>query len=147
MHRFYQILQRWLPTYHKARFADTILWTTTNGIFTLGNVIALAVALYLWNQKAISIGTAYIFFYYTTLLSEPIEQIRTQLEDLQQAEASIYRIQDLFQVRSPLSVGGEQKLSHGALSVTFANVSFSYSDVKGQALRGYASQSQIQNQN
>lgn len=128
MHRFYKILQRWLPTYHKARFADTILWTTTNAIFTLGNVVALAVALYLWNQKAITIGTAYIFFYYTTLLSEPIEQIRTQLEDLQQAEASIYRIQDLFQVRSQLSAGGKEVLPNGALSVTFANVSFSYND-------------------
>ncbi|MBE9001840.1 ABC transporter ATP-binding protein [Nostoc sp. LEGE 12447] len=133
MHRFYKILHRWLPTYHKARFADTILWTTTNGIFTLGNVIALAVALYLWNQKAITIGTAYIFFYYTTLLSEPIEQIRTQLEELQQAEASIYRIQDLFQVQSQLSAGGKERLPHGALSVTFENVSFSYSDVQGQA--------------
>ncbi|MBW4609129.1 MAG: ABC transporter ATP-binding protein/permease [Hassallia sp. WJT32-NPBG1] len=128
MHRFYKILQRWLPTYHKARFADTILWGTTNTIFTLGNVIALAVALYLWNQKAITIGTAYIFFYYTTLLSEPIEQIRTQLEELQQAEASIYRIQDLFGVQSQLSAGGKERLPHGALSVTFVNVSFSYND-------------------
>ncbi|MBE9005511.1 ABC transporter ATP-binding protein [Fortiea sp. LEGE XX443] len=133
MHRFYKILHRWLPTYHQARFADTILWTTTNGIFALGNVIALAVALYLWNQKAITIGTAYIFFYYTTLLSEPIEQIRTQLEDLQQAEASIYRIQDLFQVRSQLNAGGKKLLPHGALSVIFENVSFSYSDIQGQA--------------
>ncbi|MBE9034037.1 ABC transporter ATP-binding protein [aff. Roholtiella sp. LEGE 12411] len=128
MHRFYKILQRWLPTYHKARFADTILWGTTNGIFTLGNIIALAVALYLWNQKAITIGTAYIFFYYTTLLSEPIEQIRTQLEELQQAEASIYRIQDLFQMQSQLSAGGKELLPNGALSVTFTNVSFSYNE-------------------
>ncbi|MEA5627653.1 ABC transporter ATP-binding protein [Nostoc sp. UHCC 0251] len=128
MHRFYKILQRWLPTYHKARFADTILWTTTNGIFTLGNVIALAVALYLWNQKAITIGTAYIFFYYTTLLSEPIEQIRTQLEELQQAEASIYRVQDLLGVQSQLSAGGKERLPHGALAVKFENVSFSYSE-------------------
>jgi ABC-type multidrug transport system fused ATPase/permease subunit len=128
MHRFYKILQRWLPIYHKARFADTILWGTTNAIFTLGNVIALAIALYLWNQKAITIGTAYIFFYYTTLLSEPIEQIRTQLEELQQAEASIYRIQDLFGVQSQLSAGGKERLPHGALSVTFENVSFSYSE-------------------
>jgi ATP-binding cassette subfamily B protein/ATP-binding cassette subfamily C protein len=30
MHRFYKILQRWLPTYHKARFADTILWDYNN---------------------------------------------------------------------------------------------------------------------
>ncbi|MBD2208310.1 ABC transporter ATP-binding protein [Nostoc linckia FACHB-104] len=133
MHRFYKILQRWLPTYHKARFADTILWVTTNGIFTLGNVIALTVALYLWNQKAITIGTAYIFFYYTNLLSEPIEQIRTQLEDLQQAEASIYRIQDLFQLQSQLTAEGEELLPNGALSVTFENVSFSYTDVSGEA--------------
>lgn len=128
MYRFYKILQYWLPSYHKARFADTILWTTTNSIFMLGYVIALAVALYLWNQKAITIGTAYIFFYYTTLLSEPIEQIRTQLEDLQQAEASIYRIQDLFQVQSQLDAGGKELLPHGALSVTFDNISFSYQD-------------------
>lgn len=133
MHRFYKILQRWLPTYYKARFADTILWGTTNAIFTLGNIIALAVALYLWNQKAITIGTAYILFYYTALLAEPIEQIRTQLEDLQQAEASIYRIQDLFQTQSQLSAGGKKQLPDGALSVTFANVSFSYSDVQEQA--------------
>jgi ABC-type multidrug transport system fused ATPase/permease subunit len=66
-------------------------------------------------------------------LSEPIEQIRTQLEDLQQAEASIYRIQDLFQVQSQLNVGGKELLPNGALSVTFENVSFSYSDVQGQA--------------
>lgn len=126
MQRFYKILRRWLPTYHKARFADTILWGTTNGIFTVGSVVALTVGLYLWNQKIITIGTVYLFFYYTTLLSEPIEQIRTQLEDLQQAEASICRIQDLFQIQSQLNAGGEKSLPDGSFSVTFEKVSFSY---------------------
>jgi ABC-type multidrug transport system fused ATPase/permease subunit len=128
MHRFHKILQRWLPVFHKARFASTILWGTTNGIFTLGTAIALSVGAYLWSQNIITIGTVYILYYYTNLLSEPIEQIRNQFEDLQQAEASIYRIQDLLQVKSQLSAGGEQKLPQGALSVTFNNVSFSYND-------------------
>jgi ABC-type multidrug transport system fused ATPase/permease subunit len=128
MHRFYKILQRWLPSYHKARFADTILWGTTNGLFALSNVIILTVGAYLWNQQAITIGTVYLFFYYTSLLKEPIDRIRTQLEDLQQAEASIYRILDLFQVQTRLSAGGEDSLPTHALSVAFENVSFSYND-------------------
>lgn len=128
MHRFHKILQLWLPVFHKARFASTILWGTTNGIFTLGTAIALSVGAYLWSKNIITIGTVYILYYYTNLLSEPIEQIRNQFENLQQAEASIYRIQNLLQVKSKISVGGEQQLPHRALSVTFNNVSFSYND-------------------
>ncbi|MDB9446075.1 ABC transporter ATP-binding protein [Anabaena sp. CS-542/02] len=128
MHRFQKILQLWLPVFHKARFASTILWGTTNGIFTLGTAIALSVGAYLWSKNIITIGTVYILYYYTNLLSEPIEQIRNQFENLQQAEASIYRIQNLLQVKSKISVGGEQQLPHRALSVTFNNVSFSYND-------------------
>ncbi|MEH2447417.1 MAG: ABC transporter ATP-binding protein [Nostoc sp.] len=128
MHRFHKILQHWLPIFHKARFASTILWGTTNAIFTLGTAIALSVGAYLWSQNIITIGTVYLLYYYTNLLNEPIEQIRNQFEDLQQAEASIYRIQDLLQIKSQLSAGGEQQLPHGALSVTFENVSFSYHD-------------------
>jgi ABC-type multidrug transport system fused ATPase/permease subunit len=128
MHRFHKILQLWLPVFHKARFASTILWGTTNGIFTLGTAIALSVGAYLWSKNIITIGTVYILYYYTNLLSEPIEQIRNQFENLQQAEASIYRIQNFLQVKSKISVGGEQQLPQRALSVTFNNVSFSYND-------------------
>jgi len=128
MHRFYKIIRNWLPIFHKARFADTILWTTTNGIFTLGSVIALTVGAYLWNQQAITIGTVYLLYYYTTILSEPIEQIRNQFEDLQQADASIYRITDLLQVQSQLRTDGKTTLSPGALAITFENVSFGYND-------------------
>ncbi|MBD6617813.1 ABC transporter ATP-binding protein [Komarekiella sp. 'clone 1'] len=128
MHRFYKIIRNWLPIFHKARFADTILWVTTNGIFTLGSVIALTVGAYLWNQQAITIGTVYLLYYYTITLTEPIEQIRNQFEDLQQADASIYRITDLLQVQSQLSADGDKSIPPGALSITFENVSFSYND-------------------
>jgi ATP-binding cassette subfamily B protein/ATP-binding cassette subfamily C protein len=128
MHRFYTIIRNWLPIFHKARLADTILWVTTNGMFTFGSVVALIVGAYLWSQQAITIGTVYLLYYYTNILSEPIEQIRNQFEDLQQADASIYRITDLLQVQSQLSTGGEQSIPPGALSIAFENVSFGYND-------------------
>lgn len=126
MHRFYKIVQRWLPIFHKARLTATVLWGSSVGLFALGNAIALAVGAYLWSQGALSIGTVYLIFYYTNLLRQPIEQIRTQLEELQQAEASIYRIRELFQIQSKLTISGNQLLSANALSVDFQQVWFSY---------------------
>ncbi|HIK06855.1 MAG TPA: ABC transporter ATP-binding protein [Trichormus sp. M33_DOE_039] len=136
MHRFYTIIRNWLPIFHKARFADTILWVTTNGIFTLGSVVALIVGAYLWSQQTITIGTVYLLYYYTNILSEPIEQIRNQFEDLQQADASIYRITDLLQVQSQLRTSGEKSLPPGALSIAFDNVSFGYND-RGSGTRDW----------
>ena len=126
MQRFYRVLQGWLPLYHQARFTSTLLWTGSVGLFTVGNAIALFLAAYLWNRQAITIGSAYLIFHYTNLLSEPIERIREELEQLQQVEASIYRIQELFQLESCLQDKGQIPLPSAALSVKLENVWFSY---------------------
>lgn len=126
MHHFYRILQQWLPVYHKARFAGTLLWGTSIGLFTLGNTIALCVCAYLWQQQAITLGAAYLLFHYSNLLRQPIETIREELEDLQKAEASIHRIRDLLHIQPQLSMSGDRSLPDGAFSVTFENVWFSY---------------------
>lgn len=147
MYRFHEILQRRLPVFQKARFASTVLWATSVGLFTTGNAIALAVTAYLWNQNAISIGTAYLIFHYTNLLNQPIERIREELEELQQVEASIHRIQELFQTQSHLNTEGDSLLSAGALSVTFKHVWFSYGKGSTQSQLTYPlsySSSQLQ---
>lgn len=126
MHRFYRIVQAWLPIYHQARFTSTLLWAGSVGLFTVGNAIALILIAYLWNQQAITIGTAYLIFHYTNLLSQPIERIREELEQLQQVEASIHRIRELFQLRSNLLESGTLFLPPGPFSISFKNVSFWY---------------------
>ncbi|MUL35008.1 ABC transporter ATP-binding protein [Gloeocapsopsis dulcis] len=137
MRRFHQILQRWLPVYQKARFTSTILWSTSVGLFTTGNAIALAVSAYLWNQNAITIGSAYLIFHYTNLLNQPIERIREELEELQQVEASIYRIREILQIQSRLSKGGDRPLVQGALSVACEQVWFSYQLAQQTAPNSY----------
>ncbi|XQQ06908.1 MAG: ABC transporter ATP-binding protein [Leptolyngbya sp. IPPAS B-1204] len=128
MRQFHRLLQQWLPIYQKARFASTVLWATSVGLFTTGNAIALAVSAYLWQQQAITIGTAYVIFHYTNLLAQPIERIREELEELQQVEASLQRIQALLQVQARLPAGGDAVLPAGALAVTFEQVWFSYEE-------------------
>jgi ATP-binding cassette subfamily C protein len=126
LNRFYHIMRRWLAAFHKARFTSTLLWGSTVGLFTIGNAIALAIGAYLWNRDAITIGTVYLIFYYATLLRDPIERIREELEQLQQATASFQRIQDLLADHSQLHSGGQAVVPEGALSVAFDRVWFGY---------------------
>lgn len=126
MDRCYRILRRWLKVFHQARFTSTLLWGTTVGLFSVGTAIALALGAYLWSRDAITIGTVYLLYYYATLLEDPIEKIREELEQFQQAAASFERIQDLLQQQSNLRSGGQAVLPQDALSVAFKAVRFGY---------------------
>jgi len=61
------------------------------------------------------------------MLAQPIDAIRTQLQDLQQADASIARVRELMATRSRLEDGTES-VPPGALSVAFRAVHFGYED-------------------
>lgn len=131
MQRCYRMLRVWLKAFHRARFTSTLLWGTTVGLFSMGTAIALALGAYLWSRNAITIGTVYLLYYYATLLEEPIERIREELEQFQQAAASFGRIQDLLQQRSHLRSGHlrsdrQAVLPKGSLSVKFEAVQFGY---------------------
>ncbi len=95
-------------------------------VFALGTAIALGLGVMLYQAGLITLGTVYRIFAYTMLLSDPIDQITRQLQDLQQAGASITRIGDLMRERSTILDGAGPALSSGALSVQFEDVTFGY---------------------
>jgi ABC-type multidrug transport system fused ATPase/permease subunit len=128
MRRFYELLRGWLPIQRKAGLAGYSMWMTTLMVFAAGNAVAFALGAYLWHAGTITIGTVYIIFYYTELLRKPIEQIRTQMQDLQKASASIGRVEELFQTESRIKDGAGAAIRSGALSVAFESVTFGYDD-------------------
>ncbi len=127
LRRFYQLLQPLLRGKRRARMAGALSSATTLTIFVLGSALMMGLGAYLWSIKAITLGTVYLFWSYTDLLSQPIQQIRDQLQDLQQAEACIQRIEQLFSTQSAISES-EQAIEapQGPLSVAFHNVTFGY---------------------
>lgn len=126
MHRFYELLRGWLPVQRRAGLAGYSMWITTLGLFSVGTAVAFAIGGYLWSMGIITLGTVYLIFYYTEMLTRPIEQIRTQLQELQKAGASITRVRELLHTPSRIDVGGEARLPGGALEVAFEGVTFSY---------------------
>ena len=125
-HRFHGMLQQWLPIFHRARLAQTLLWGSSVALLTTGNVIALSVGAYLWSQNVITLGTVYLIFYYANQLRQPMASILGELTDFQQAQASILRVQELLTTPSRLPAAGERTLPSGALAVAFDQVWFSY---------------------
>ncbi len=130
MRRFYELIRSWLPIRWRSSMGWYMMWITTLLTFALGNALALGLGAYLWSKGTISLGTVYLIFYFTNLLNDPLEQIRQQLQQLQQAGAGVARIRQLLGIQPTIVDGPGQQLPAGALSVEFRGVSFSYTGDK-----------------
>ncbi len=128
MNRFYDMTRRMLPMRVRAFMGYFLMWSTTILVFALGNAAAFVVCAILWKRGELTIGSAYLVFYYTELLAKPIEKIRTQLEDLQKADASLVRIGELLATRSAVQDGPGASLPSGPAAVELRGVTFSYEE-------------------
>ncbi|GAA0401069.1 ABC transporter ATP-binding protein [Paenibacillus motobuensis] len=128
MNRFYNLSRRMLPVRVRAFMGFCMMWSTTILVFTLGNAAAFIICYYLWKRGELTIGSVYLVFYYTELLAKPIEKIRTQLEDLQKADASLVRVRELLNTKSKIIDGPGAPLPQAPLSVEFDSLTFSYEE-------------------
>ena len=92
----------------------------------LGATLALAATLYLRNEM--SIGTVFLLMTYIGLLESPLNNIRRQIANLQQALASVGRINELLQLRPQVQERGTAVLPVRAPAVAFEAVTFGYKD-------------------
>ena len=104
-----------------------ISWRSLNAAIEIGAVLSLAVGALLALDGVLTIGQVYLIVAYTTMLNRPVEELMRQLDDLQQALASIARVQQLF-ATEPRIVDAEQgrPLPDEPLSVELDGVSFAY---------------------
>jgi ATP-binding cassette subfamily B protein len=109
----------------RATFISSGSASLTTLLFALGTALGLGLSALLFQSGAFTLGAVYLVFTYSVLLSRPIEQITRQLQDLQQAGASLARVQALLAER-PTLVSGADRLPDGALSVQFDRVTFAY---------------------
>ncbi len=131
MRRFYELMRVFYRRELKAGLMVNIMINTTELLFTFGNTAAFVIGAYLFRGNLISIGTVYIIFQYSGMLTMPIQRITQQMEQLQRASAGISRIRELFNVQSRISDPDQSQrpgLPEGALALAFDNVSFGYED-------------------
>lgn len=123
---FYGMMRGRLKAELKAGRGMAIMLTASFGLIAVGLTTALGISAYLVQAGAITIGTAYMIYYYTEQIRRPVEQITNQMQDLARAGASITRIEQLLQTRSRLADGPGRALPDGPLSVEVSGVTFGY---------------------
>ena len=132
---FLEVIRRWYRRELKAGMMFSVVLNTTFFLFGLGNAIALAVGADLFLGDSISIGTVYLIFHYSNMLSQPIEHFTSQMDTFQRATGSIYRILELTRTRSKIVDGRGGALPTGPLSVALEDISFAY-DGSDSVLKG-----------
>ena len=126
LRRFSEALTVFLNDTRKAWVKGSVIWLASLITFTLGNITALAMGAWLFQQGVLTIGAVYIIFHYNEMLRRPLETITRQMQDLQRAGGSIARIKELLGMQSATLDGEGEPISDGTLALGFDGVTFSY---------------------
>jgi ABC-type multidrug transport system fused ATPase/permease subunit len=106
-----------------------LTWRSLNTAITIGAILSLTIGALLALDGVLTIGQVYLIFAYTSMLNHPVEELMRQLDDLQQAIASIARVQQLFATEPQIADAPQHALlPAGPLSVELDTVSFAYPD-------------------
>ncbi|GBE21535.1 MAG TPA: ABC transporter ATP-binding protein [Actinobacteria bacterium] len=126
--RFSQHLREWLPASVRGFMGWAHLWSTNIVLFSALTALVYWLGSRFFGEGALSIGSVYLVFSYSELMRQPMDRIRTQMQDLQKAAAALTRVETLLALESRLPQDGTMLLPTGALSVALQGVSFAYHD-------------------
>ncbi|HEX3723971.1 MAG TPA: ABC transporter ATP-binding protein [Nitrolancea sp.] len=128
LRRCAEVMRSWLAVTQKAGMKGYQLIASSQGLFGIGIAVAFALSAMLFREGTLTIGTVYLIFQYTEVLRQPTEQIRNEVQDLQQADASIGRIEALLATAPRLADGTGGTLPEGRLPLELDGVSFGYAE-------------------
>jgi ABC-type multidrug transport system fused ATPase/permease subunit len=128
LRRCAEVMRSWLRVTIEAGMRGYAIVASSQGLFALGTATAFGLSAMLYREGTLTIGAVYLVFQYTELLRRPIEQIRNEVQDLQQADASLGRVETLLRTAPSLTDGPGEALPPGPLAVELDGVSFGYAE-------------------
>ena len=124
--RFTEIMRVWLPQQVKGRMGFALLWDTNIANYVVGSALVFWLGSLLFGIGTLTLGSVYLIWYYVSMTRDPMDEIRTQMEDFQKAGAGIARVQEMLDTEARLTWTGDRALPAGPLSVEFDGVRFAY---------------------
>jgi ATP-binding cassette subfamily B protein len=124
----HRLMRRILHTWRRAKMVQGLSQALEATIYLLALVALLALGGTQYLRGGMTLGTVYLLVVYAARLRGPLIEIRHQVDSLQQARASIERVQALFDERPGVAEAPRTGLPRGALRVAFDDVTFGYQD-------------------
>ncbi len=126
MNKFYKSSKKDFGAFRRALIRDQFFAMAIWGVIALINTMVFAPSLPLYLNGHITLGTIFLIQMFAGILLGPIFRITRQMQNFQQAGASIDRINKLFQIEKKIIDKGQKKLSSGPLSIEFNRLNFAY---------------------
>lgn len=124
---FEHVLARWLPREVAAEIAGHALSLANTLVFIGGMAVGLSVSAGLYRAGLLTLGTVWLVYRYSELIRGPLTALRAEMQQLQQAQAALIRIDDLL-AETGAAHAGTARLPAGACSLAFDRVRFRYVD-------------------
>jgi len=126
MNRFHRAMRTLFLTGRKAWMLRVVPWNATVVLFAIAVTVVLLFGVYLYLKGQVTLGTLFLFYQYTQMLNDPIEQLGDQVQEFQKAKSGMHRAREILSMHSEIEEGEGETLPAGALGVEFKQVSFSY---------------------
>lgn len=124
--RFHEATAALYRSARRAALGTRRIYVVTMAVFVAGGVLSLVAGATLYRSGAITLGTVYLLFRYTSMLREPLEQISNELQNVQTAVAGFVRVGELLDERPTVADTGDRTLPASALAVELDGVGFAY---------------------
>lgn len=111
-----------------ARVMDAIPWSANGLLTATSHALSFVVPTILIQRGTLTIGGAFVLYFYTRLLMQPLDNVSHQVEQLQLAIAGGRRVIALLGVQPSIVDGPGAALPDGPLRVELDAVTFGYGD-------------------
>ncbi|MDH5404338.1 MAG: ABC transporter ATP-binding protein/permease, partial [Candidatus Heimdallarchaeota archaeon] len=111
-----------------AVFKSSITHTVTIFFIAFGVTLVYVLGVPMVQNNSITPGTLFLFTYYFQLIMTPILEILRQIQIIQQADASVERINEIFDIEKILIDDGKLIANTGPVDIEFDNIKFSYNE-------------------
>ena len=88
LHRLLGLMRAYLKKSRLAWVVGSLAYNLTNLLYVMGYAAGLALGAFLFTRGEATLGAAYLVVHYVGMLSNPLQKIREQVDDFQQAAAS-----------------------------------------------------------
>lgn len=123
---FYERARDRIRRITRARVTNSFVSATNSILAAVANGVAFAVPALLVGRGTITIGAAFVLYFYTQLLMQPLTNVSDQVQGLQQAIAGGRRVLAVLGMTSAIVDGPGEELPTGPVAIAFSDVSFGY---------------------
>ena len=123
---FYERARDRIRRVTRSRVTNSFAAATNSTLAGIANALAFGVPAVLVGRGEISLGVAFVLYFYTQLLMQPLTNMSDQVQGLQQAIAGGRRVLAVLATTSEIVDGRGADLPAAPLAVAFDGVTFGY---------------------